>query len=180
MEWLDRGAFLQPKYVSALRAGLSWGVVLVLCELGFGAVSYYLRPDLVDYMNRGDAASLFPMAAVWLAYLLLILAIYIACGMSAAKALSPLPLRSLEIGALGALAGAIAELLRSVIAALMSFAISMLFPLVKDGGFAVALESAGLRLVCGLPLFVIAAAFVAGLSAYGFSLIFFRPENAPK
>lgn len=171
---------MQQKHVSVLRAGLTCGIILVIGELAFGAAIYYLRPLLVDYLNGSDLASVAPLASVWVAFLFLVLAIYFACGMIAAKWLAPLPLKSREIAVLGAMAGAIAEALRSIVAILINFALSLYMPLATADTFKVALENAGLRLICGMPLFILVAAVVAGVSAYIFSMIFFRPEIEPK
>ncbi len=138
-----------------------------------------------DFINAGeqDPAVLLPLITAWIAFLFLVLAIYFACGMIVAKWLAPLPLRSRDIALYGAAAGAVAELIRSALAVVIDFTLNYISPLAGVGTadvLNVALANAGLRLVCGLPLFVLAAAVVAGISAYLFSSIFFRPENAPK
>jgi hypothetical protein len=160
-------------------------VVLAIAELAFGIALYFLRPAMNDFINGGDQdfVVLLPLITSWIAFLFLVLAVYFACGMIVAKWLSPLPLGSRDIAALGAIAGAVAELARSVCAVVVDFAISYLSPLsgVKSADIVnIALANAGIRLACGLPTFVILAAAVAGVSAYLFSTIFFRPENAPK
>jgi hypothetical protein len=171
--------------VITLRAGLSAGIMLAAAELVFGVALYFLRPAMNDFINSGeqDPVVLLPLITVWIAFLFLALALYFACGMFVAKWLAPLPLRSRDIAAYGAVAGAIAELIRSVLAVVIDFVISYISPLASVRTAEVlniALANAGLRLVCGLPLFVLAAAVVAGISAYLFSTIFFRPENSPK
>ena len=171
--------------VITLRAGLSLGLMLAAAELVFGVVLYFLRPAMNDFINAGeqDPAVLLPLITSWIAFLFLVLAIYFACGMIVAKWLAPLPLRSRDIALYGAAAGAIAELIRSALAVVIDFTLNYISPLAGVGTadvLNVALANAGLRLVCGLPLFVLAAAVVAGISAYLFSSIFFRPENAPK
>ena len=176
---------MEPKYAIALRAGLSCGIVLVVAELAFGVALYFLRPAMNDFINGSerDFVLLLPLITSLIAFLFLVLALYFACGMIAAKWLAPLPLRSRDIAALGAIAGAVAELVRSLLAIPVNFAISYMSPLasVKSGDVLnIALANAGIRLACGLPAFVILAAVVAGASAYLFSIIFFRPENAPK
>lgn len=170
---------LQPKYAIAVRSGLTCGIILMLCELGFSTVIYFLRPSLAGYLSSGDLSSVTPLVFGWLAFLFLILAICFACGMLVAKGLAAFPVRNGEIAALGAMAGALAEVLRSVVAVATNFAISLLLPVADTSALGAALDNAGFRLLCGLPLFVLLAAAVAGISAYAFSLIFFRPENTP-
>jgi hypothetical protein len=165
-----------------VKAGLSMGIILVIAELAFGAALYFLRPVMNDFVNAGqqDPATLLPLITAWIAFLFLILAIYFGCGMIVAKWLAPLPLRSREIATCGAIAGGIAELLRSVVATAVNFAISYISPLtdVKSGdALNVALANAGVRLVCGLPAFIVVAAVVAGISAWLFSIIFFRSDS---
>jgi hypothetical protein len=167
-----------------VKAGLSMGIILVVAELAFGIVLYFLRPVMDDFINAGrqDPAILLPLITSWIAFLFLILAIYFACGMIVAKWLAPLPLRSREIATCGAIAGGIAELLRSIVATVVNFAISYLAPLadVRAGDtLNIALANAGVRLVCGLPAFIVIAAVVAGISAYLFSIIFFRSDSTP-
>lgn len=171
--------------VITLRAGLSLGILLALAELLFGIALYFLRPAMNDFINAGEdnPVLLLPLITSWIAFLFLVLAIYFACGMIVAKWLAPLPLRSRDIAASGAAAGAVAELIRSVLAIVIDFTLSYISPLagVQSGDVLnIALANAGIRLVCGLPAFVIIAALVAGISAYLFSIIFFRPENSPK
>jgi hypothetical protein len=168
-----------------LRAGLSLGILLALTELVFGIALYFLRPAMNDFINAGekDPGVLLPLITAWIAFLFLVLAIYFACGMIVAKWLAPLPLRSRDIALYGAVAGAVAELIRSLLAVVVDFTLSYISPLsgVKTADVLnVALANGGLRLACGLPLFLVVAAAVAGVSAYLFSIIFFRPENAPK
>ncbi|HUL62417.1 MAG TPA: hypothetical protein VLT35_05085 [Methanocella sp.] len=183
---MDEGVLrIQPKFAIALRAGLTTGVVLAIAELAFGIALYFLRPAMSDFIDSGgqDAVVMLPLITSWVAFLFLVLAVYFACGMIAAKGLSPLPLQSRDIAALGAIAGAVAELVRSVVAITVDFVLSYLWPLagVRSADvLSTALTSAGIRLVCGLPAFVILAAAVAGFSAYLFSTIFFRPETPPK
>jgi hypothetical protein len=171
--------------VVTLRAGLAAGMMLAAAELIFAIVLYFLRPAMNDFINSvsQDPAVLLPLITAWIAFLFLALAIYFACGMFVAKWLAPLPLRSREIAMYGAVAGAIAELIRSVLAIFVDFIISYISPLASvrtADVLNVALANAGLRLVCGLPLFVLGAAAVAGISAYLFSIIFFRPESELK
>jgi hypothetical protein len=168
-----------------LRAGLSAGIMLAAAELTFGVVLYFLRPAMNDFINTGeqDPAVLLPLITAWIAFLFLALAIYFACGMFVAKWLAPLPLRSRDIAMYGAAAGAVAELIRSALAIIVDFIISYISPLASVNTadvLNIALANAGLRLACGLPLFVLGAAAVAGISAYLFSIIFFRPESEQK
>jgi|AGTN01.3.fsa_nt_gi hypothetical protein len=168
-----------------LRAGLSLGLVLAVTEVVFGIVLYFLRPTMNDFINAGkqDPMILLPLITAWIALLILMLTMYFACGMFVAKWLAPLPLRSLDIAAYGAAAGAVAELIRSLIAIIVNFVISYVSPLAgveSADVLNVALLNTGIRLVCGAPAFVVLAAVVAGVSAYLFSIIFFRPENAPR
>jgi hypothetical protein len=171
--------------VITLRAGLSLGILLAAAELVFGVAIYFLRPTMNDFIGAGeqDPVVLLPLITAWIAFLFLVLAIYFACGMIVAKWLAPLPLRSRDIALYGAAAGAVAELIRSVIAVVIDFVISYISPLASVSTadvLNVALANAGIRLVCVLPAFIVLAAAVAGISAYLFSIIFFRPENAPK
>jgi hypothetical protein len=168
-----------------LRTGISMGVLLAVAELAFGIVLYFLRPVMDDFINSGkqDMTVLLPLITAWIAFLFLMLAIYFGCGMLVAKSLAPLPLRSRDIALYGAAAGAIAELIRSILAIIVNFILSYISPLAgikTPDVLGVALANASIRLVCGLPVFMILAAIVAGVSAYLFSIIFFRPENTPK
>jgi hypothetical protein len=171
--------------VITLRAGVSMGILLAVAEMAFGIVLFFLRPAMNDFINAGeqDLVVLLPLITSWIAFLFLLLAMYFACGMLLAKWLAPLPLRSRDIALYGAVAGAIAELIRSALAVVIDFILSYISPLAGVGAaevFNIALANAGIRLVCGLPIFMIIAAIVAGVSAYLFSIIFFRPENTPK
>jgi hypothetical protein len=170
--------------VITLRAGLWLGVVLAVAELVFGVVVYFLRPVMNDFIIAGeqDPATLLPIFTAWIAFLFLVLAVYFACGMLVAKWLAPLPLRSRDIALYGAAAGAIAELIRTAVAIAVDFTLSYISPLAGVSSadvLNVALANAGIRLVCGLPLFILAAAVVAGISAWLFSIIFFRPDSTP-
>ena len=172
---------MQEKYRAAVRAGLTSGVVLAACELAFGLVLLFLRSDVQDFFNGpgDDTSSLVPVATVWLAFLFLVIAAYFACGMFAAKWLMPLSLKSGQIAAMGAVAGAVAEVVRTVMSIFIDFVLNLTAPLVHGSSadvFNTALENAGLRLVCGMPTYIILAAAVAGISAYAFSTIFFQPE----
>ena len=169
---------------AAIRSGLTGGIVLALCELGFGAVVYVLLPFLGDYLKTFSADLLLPMAVVYLAYLFLLIAVYFTCGMITAKWLTPLPLKSWDIAKLGALSGAVAEAVRSLAAVPVNIAIALLFPAATAGTnpLIVAIGNGAVRLFCGLPVFVLFAAAIAGISAYLFSMIFFRsePSNVQK
>ncbi|HUL61556.1 MAG TPA: hypothetical protein VLT35_00720 [Methanocella sp.] len=165
-----------------LRAGLTMGVILAVAELAFGVALFFLRPAMNDFISAGeqDVVTLMPLIIAWFAFLFLLLAIYFACGMMVAKWLAPLPLRSRDIAIYGAVGGAIAELARSVIAVAVDFAISYVSPLASVRSadtLNVALANAGIRLACGLPAFLVLAAVVAGLSAWLFSIIFFRSDS---
>ncbi|MGA9142026.1 MAG: hypothetical protein WBZ29_17510 [Methanocella sp.] len=183
---MDRqgGRRVKQKFAIALRAGLSCGLVLAVAEIAFGVALIFLRPAMNEFISGGymDFGVLMPLATAWVVFLFMLLAVYFACGMIVAKWLAPLPIRSREIAMVGAVAGAIAEVVRSIVSVAISFALSLISPLVSispSDALGVALENAGLRLVCGLPAFIILAAVVAGVSAYLFSIIFFR-ENAPQ
>ncbi|HMK48151.1 MAG TPA: hypothetical protein VK436_16130 [Methanocella sp.] len=167
---------MQKQRDVAVRSGLSWGVVLVICELGFGIVMYLLLPGMTSYIRSFDLSMLSPVITVYLAYLFLLIAIYFTCGMITAKWLISQPLKSIDIAKMGALSGAIAESLRSIVAVPINIIISLLFPFAPPGTsiFSAALGNAAARLFCGLPVFVILAAAVAGTTAYIFSMIFFR------
>ncbi len=165
-----------------LKAGLTMGIILAMAELAFGVALFFLRPAMNEYINAGerDPVTLLPLIISWIAFLFLLLAIYFTCGMFVAKWLAPLPLRSREIAIYGAVAGAIAELVRSLVAVVVNFAISYISPLPEVGTtdvLNVALTNAGVRLACGMPVFILAAAIVAGVSAYLFSIIFFRSDS---
>jgi hypothetical protein len=167
------------------QVGLSIGVLLAVAELAFGIALYFVRPAMNDFISSGeqDPLVLLPLITTWIAFLFLLLAMYFACGMLVAKRLAPLPLRSRDIALYGAAAGAIAELIRSVLAILIDFILSYISPLAGVNSadvLSIAVAGAGIRLVCGLPVFIVIAAAVAGVSAYLFSIIFFRPENTPK
>lgn len=170
---------MQKNRAIAFRSGLSWGVVLALCEIAFGVVVYVLLPFIGDYLKTFSIDFLIPVATVYLAFLFLLIAVYFTCGMITAKWLTPLPLKSLDIAKLGAISGAAAELVRSVVAIPVNVAIILLFPAATQGTspLIAALGNGAVRLVCGLPLFILFAAIVAGVSAYLFSMIFFRPES---
>ncbi len=183
---MDRleGHRVEHKFSIAWRAGLSCGLVLAVAEVAFGIALFFLRPVMNEFISGGyaDFGVLMPLATSWVVFLFLLLAIYFACGMITAKWLAPLPIRSREIATVGAVSGAIAEVVRSIVSIVISFGLSLISPLTSvsaSDALTVALENAGLRLVCGLPLFIILAAIVAGVSAYLFSIIFFR-ENAPQ
>jgi hypothetical protein len=170
--------------VITLRAGLWLGVMLAVAELVFGVVVYFLRPVMNDFIiaDEQDPGMLLPIFTAWIAFLFLVLAIYFACGMLVAKWLAPLPLRSRDIALYGAAAGAVAELIRTAVAIAVDFTLSYISPLAGVSSadvLNVALANAGIRLVCGLPLFILAAAVVAGISAWLFSIIFFRPDSTP-
>ena len=170
---------MQKQRAVAIRSGLSWGIVLVLCELGFGVVIYLLLPGMVGYIRNLDFSMLLPMITVYLAYLFLLIAIYFMCGMITAKWLTSQPMKSFDIAKMGALSGAIAEALRSIVAVPVNIIVYILFPFAPPGTsiFSAVLGNAAARLFCGLPIFVILAAAVAGTAAYIFSMIFFRPET---
>lgn len=169
---------MQKNRAIAIRSGLSWGIVLALCELGFGLAVYVLLPSITGYMKHFQIDLIIPVAIVYLAYLFLLIAVYFASGMITAKWLASQPLKSAEISMLGAFSGATAEVVRTIVAIPVNLAIALLFPIAIESynPVLVAIGNVGIRLVCGMPVFVIFAAIVAGLSAYTFSLIFFRPE----
>ena len=170
---------MQKNRAIAIRSGLTWGVALALCELGFGIVVYVLLPFIEDYLETWSIDQLVPVATVYLAFLFLLIAVYFTCGMMTAKWLTPLPLKSFDIAQMGAISGAAAELVRSVVAIPVNLAIILLFPAASAGTnpLLAALGNGAVRLVCGMPLFILFAAVVAGISAYLFSMIFFRPEG---
>lgn len=169
---------MKHNHAIAIRSGLSWGIVLALCEVGFGVVVYTLLPILNDYLHNFQIELLVPVATVYLAYLFLLIAVYFACGMITAKWLSTQPLKSASIAKMGAISGAAAEAVRSLVAVPVNVAISLLYPATTPdvNPLLAAAGNAALRTVCGLPLFVVFAALVACFSAYLFSMIFFRPE----
>lgn len=170
---------MQKNRAIAFRSGLTWGIILALCELAFGVVVYSLLPILGDYLKSFQIDLLVPVATVYLAYLFLLLAVYFTCGMITAKWLAPTPLKSWDTAKLGAMSGAVAEVTRSLVAVPVNLAIAILFPVARDSTnpLLVLLGNAALRLFCGLPAFVFIAALVAGVSAYIFSLIFFKPDT---
>jgi hypothetical protein len=183
---MDRqgGRRVKQKFAIAWRAGLSCGLLLAVAELAFGIAIFFFRPAMNEFISGGyeDFGVLLPLATSWVVFLFMLLAVYFACGMIVAKWLAPLPIRSREIATVGAVAGAIAEVVRSIVSVVIGFVVSLMSPLVSvspSDALGIALENAGLRLVCGLPAFIILAAVVAGISAYLFSIIFFR-ENAPQ
>ncbi|OPY28457.1 MAG: hypothetical protein A4E28_01514 [Methanocella sp. PtaU1.Bin125] len=170
---------MKQKFAIAWRAGISCGLVLAVAEVAFGVALFFLRPAMNEFISGGyiDFSTLFPLGISWAAFLFLLLAVYFACGMITAKWLAPTPVPSMEIAVVGAVAGAIAEVVRSLVSVVINFALSLASPLVSvspSDALFVALENAGLRLVCGLPAFILLAAVVAGVSAYLFSIIFFR------
>jgi hypothetical protein len=172
------GHQVEQKFAIAPRADLTWGLALAVAELAFGVALFFLRPTMNEFIKSDymDFGALLPLATSWVVFLFLLLAVYFGCGMITAKWLAPLPIRSREIAAVGAVAGAIAEVVRSLISVVISFVLSLISPLTSvsaSDALNVALENAGLRLVCGLPVFIIIAAIVAGVSAYLFSIIFF-------
>lgn len=171
---------MQKNRAIAIRSGLTWGVVLGICELGFGVVVYILLPFIEDYLKTYSIDLLIPVATVYLAFLFLLIAVYFTCGMITAKWLTSLPLKSSEIAKLGAISGAAAELVRSLVAIPVNAAVILLFPAVSAGTnpLLAALGNSAVRLVCGMPLFILFAAAIAGVSAYLFSMIFFRPESS--
>ena len=171
---------MQKNRTIAIRSGLSWGIILALCELGFGMVVYVLLPSITGNLKNFQIDLILPVITVYLAYLFLLIAVYFAAGMITAKWLASRPLKSTEIAILGALSGATAEVVRTIVAIPVNLAIVLLFPLAQDGQNTVlaAIGNGAIRLVCGMPVFVILAAIVAGLSAYTFSLVFFRPESS--
>ncbi|CAJ35887.1 hypothetical protein [Methanocella arvoryzae] len=170
---------MQENRAIAIRSGLSWGVALAFCELCFGIVVYILLPFIEDYLEMRSIDQLVPIATVYLAFLFLLIAVYFTCGMMTAKRLTQLPVKSLDIALTGAITGAAAELVRSVVAIPVNLAIILLFPAASAGAHPLlaALGNGAVRLVCGMPLFILFAAVVAGISAYLFSMIFFRPES---
>lgn len=170
---------------TAINIGLTLGIILAAAELAFGIAVYFLRRYANDFINAGehDPGMLLPLITTWVAFLFLIQALYFTSGMLVAKRLAPLPLRSHEIAACGAVAGIVAELIRSTLAIAVNFVISYISPLAGVGStdvLSIALANAGIRLACGLPAFVLIAALVTGISAWLFSIIFFRPESTPE
>ena len=169
---------MQKKLAFAFRSGLSWGVVLALCELGFGAVIFVLLSALGSPVKMIELDFLTPFVIVYATFVFVLIAVYFASGMMTAKWLAMIPMKSRDIAAMGALSGAVAEALRSLVAVPTNLFISYEFPIDPMNANAVvsALVNAAIRLVVMLPAFVVIAAIIAGASAYMFSLIFFRAE----
>lgn len=170
---------MDKKHVIALKAGLSWGLILVLCELAFGVVQYFLRPSIFDFLRFNDPSELLPFLTVEVAFLFLVFAVYFACGMISAKWLAAFPVRSAEIAILGAIAAAVSEIVRSLVSVPINFILSYLMPfpgVMPTDVFNVALGNALVRIAIVSPAFILIAVIIGGISAYVFSKIFFRPE----
>lgn len=169
---------MREEYVSAIRAGLASGAILVLCELAFGIALYLLRPSVLKFIENENLSSIMPVAIVWLAFIFFVLVIYATCGMLTAKRLIATPVDTVHIIMLGALAVAIAEMMRSAVAIVINFALSMLSPLDVSASSGMvlsqALISTSIRVLCVLPAFIILAAIISAISAYAFSNIFFK------